>query len=337
VRERLEALLDGSLGALAGFAAGWRTRLKQALPQAGERRRFIRWMLEGPAAASLRRGRRDEADALVRAALEEPSRPRPGSVTLVGAGPGDPGLLTLRALRALQEADVILHDRLVSPEVLELARRDATRVSVAKQAGGGGASQDDINRRMAELAEQGLRVVRLKGGDPLVFGRGGEEFAYLRTRGIPCEIVPGITAAFACAAYAGIPLTDRRYARVVSFATAHDETALDAIDWSAIAGEGRTLALYMGVATLPALVRRLLLRGIGAGMPAALVENGSLPAQRVVVATLGSLAEAARRHELRSPALVFVGAAAGEAARLHWFGAEPIVDATVPRAGGAAP
>jgi len=326
LRERLESLLEESLGKLAEFADGWRLRLRRALPGVGERRRFIRWMLEGPAATALRGGRTEEANALVAEALAAGARPT-GSVALVGAGPGDPGLLTLRALRLLQEADVILHDRLVSDAVLELGRRDATRVSVAKHTGGGGTSQAEINRMLVSFAREGQRVVRLKGGDPLVFGRGGEELAHVRAAGIPCEIVPGITAAFACAAYAAIPLTDRRFARVISFATAHDESALDAIDWSTLAGPDRTLAIYMGVATLPGLVRRLLAAGIDAHTQAALVENGSLPSQRVVVTTLGSLADAAREHAIHAPALTILGAAAGEAAHLHWFGVEPVVHA----------
>jgi uroporphyrin-III C-methyltransferase/precorrin-2 dehydrogenase/sirohydrochlorin ferrochelatase len=341
LRERLESLLEESLGRLAEFADGWRLRLRRALPGVGERRQFVRWMLEGPVARAVRGGRTLEADALVESALASGHTPT-GSVALVGAGPGDPGLLTLRALRLLQEADVILHDRLVSPAVLELGRRDAMRISVAKHTGGAGTSQAEINRMLESLARQGQRVVRLKGGDPLLFGRGGEELAHLRAARIPCEIVPGITAAFACAAGAGIPLTDRRFARVLSFATAHDEAALEAIDWSALAGHGRTLAVYMGVATLPGLTRRLLAAGIDAGLPAALIENGSLPHQRVVVATVGTLAAAAREQGIQAPALTILGAAAAEAAQqIHGAGAAPAeyppVAAALPIAAAAVP
>jgi uroporphyrin-III C-methyltransferase/precorrin-2 dehydrogenase/sirohydrochlorin ferrochelatase len=335
LRERLEALLDESLGALAEFVASWRTRLRRSLPRAGERRRFIRWMLEGPAAAHLRHQRSDAAHALVEQALAGAGNARTGLVSLVGAGPGDPGLLTLRALRALQEADVILHDRLVSAEVLELARRDATRIGVGKLPGGRGTSQDEINEQMVTLARQGLRVVRLKGGDPLVFARGGEELAHLKAAAVPFEIVPGITAAFASAAYAGIPLTDRRFARAVTFATAHDEAALDALDATAVA-HGATLALYMGIATLPALVRRLLAQGLDPHTPAAIVENASLPQQRVVIATLHTLLDAARIHSVAAPALTLIGAVAAEAPQLHWFGAAPIVHGEVVGAAVAA-
>jgi uroporphyrin-III C-methyltransferase/precorrin-2 dehydrogenase/sirohydrochlorin ferrochelatase len=228
----------------------------------------------------------------------------------------------------LQEADVVLHDRLVGSEILALARRDARLESVAKRAGDGGTSQASINERMVSLARSGLRVVRLKGGDPFVFGRGGEEIEHLRSQHIPYEVVPGVTAALACAAHAGIPLTDRRYARSVTFLTAHSEAAIREIDWNALAGPERTLVLYMAVGALPAIVPRLLAAGLAASTCAALVENGATARQRVIITSLGALVQCAQSHALLPPALVIIGGAASAAPRLHWFGAAPIEHAS---------
>ena len=247
-----------------------------------------------------------------------------GSVVLVGAGPGDPGLLTLKALRALNEADVILHDRLVSTEVLDLARRDAERIEVGKQAGQHFTTQERIHALLLEHARAGRRVVRLKGGDPFIFGRGGEELEFLRKHDIPYEVVPGITAAIACAAYAGIPLTHRDHAQWVRFVTAHCGASLDTLDWHALAQERQTLAVYMGVAELESLRTRLVAHGRAADTPFALIENGSRPEQRVITGTLGELPERARAHAVRSPALLILGKVAAVAESLHWFGARPL-------------
>ena len=332
MRERIESLLDESYGRLAQFADAWRGRLRAVLPQVGERRRFIRWIFEGPAAAQLRAGRADEAEATVAEALERTTasadstaaRQRRGHVLLVGAGPGDPGLLTLRALRALQEADVILHDRLVPAAVLELARRDATLESVGKHVGGGGWTQERINQRMVELAMQGQQVVRLKGGDPFIFGRGGEELEYLRAHGITFEVIPGVTAALACAAHAGIPLTDRRHARVLTLATAHSQGALDEVDWHGLAGTDRTLVIYMGVGTLAAAAQRLMAAGVAPDVQVAMVENGARPEQRVILATVATMAATAQSESLAAPALVVIGSAAALAKELSWFGERPL-------------
>jgi uroporphyrin-III C-methyltransferase/precorrin-2 dehydrogenase/sirohydrochlorin ferrochelatase len=245
-------------------------------------------------------------------------------VVLVGAGPGDPGLLTLRALRALNVADVILHDRLVSAEVLRLARRDATRIEVGKSANGHSVRQEEIHALMLEHARAGKRVVRLKGGDPFVFGRGGEELEFLHDHGIAYEVVPGITAALACAAYAGVPLTHRDHAQSVRLVTAHCRSSMDTLDWPALAQERQTLAVYMGVAGLETVQAQLLAHGRAAETPFALVENGSRADQRVVTGTLADLAAQARRHDVRSPALLILGEVASLSHRLAWFGAEPL-------------
>jgi len=250
LRERLEALLDRSLGPLGALVARYRQRIRARYPAPGARRRFYERLFAGPIASLLRRERPELAEAKLRSALAEQPARSPGSVVLVGAGPGDPGLLTLKALRALNEADVILYDRLVSAEVLDLARRDAERIEVGKQAGQHHATQERIHALLLEHARAGQRVVRLKGGDPFVFGRGGEELEFLRAHGIAYEVVPGITAAIACAAYAGVPLTHRDHAQAVRFVTAHCGASLDTLDWSALAQERQTLAVYMGVGEL---------------------------------------------------------------------------------------
>ena len=324
LRERLEALLDDSLGALATLMAGLRRRIRLHLPDTAARRRFYETLFTGPVATLLRQHRADEAAAAAEQALSAHSSPAAGSVVLVGAGPGDPGLLTLRALRALNEADVILHDRLVGAGVLALARRDAERIEVGKQAGRHHTTQDGIHALLLEHARAGRRVVRLKGGDPFVFGRGGEELEFLREHAIPYEVVPGITAAVACAAYAGVPLTHRDYAQSVRFVTAHCRSSHDTLDWVALAQERQTLAVYMGVGELATLQARLIEHGRSPSTPFALIENGSRANQRVVSGTLGRLDKLAKAHAVSSPALLILGEVAALAPSLAWFGAPPL-------------
>ncbi|MEA9785732.1 uroporphyrinogen-III C-methyltransferase [Xanthomonas campestris pv. raphani] len=248
----------------------------------------------------------------------------PGSVALVGAGPGDPGLLTRNAVRALRQAEVILYDRLVSPQILRLAQRTARCIEVGKSAQGHSTRQEQIHALMLEHARAGRRVVRLKGGDPFVFGRGGEELEFLHTHGIGFQVVPGITAAVACAAYAGIPLTHRDHAQSLRLITAHCKDSLDTLDWHALGQERQTLAFYMGVAGLDSIQQRLLQAGRAADTPFALVENGSRPEQRVVTGPLSQLAATARLHAVHSPALLILGDVAALSQSLHWFGAAPL-------------
>nr|WP_024867688.1 uroporphyrinogen-III C-methyltransferase [Pseudoxanthomonas suwonensis] len=248
----------------------------------------------------------------------------PGGVALVGAGPGDPGLLTLHAVRALEQADVVLHDRLVGAGVLALVPARTLRIETGKSAGAHGMAQEGIHALMLEHARAGRRVVRLKGGDPFVFGRGGEELEFLRAHGIPFRVVPGVTAALACAAYAGIPLTHRDHAQSVRLLTAHCRDSVDTLDWEELARERQTLAIYMGVAGLERLRERLLGAGRDPATPFALVENGSRPEQRVVTGTLADLPDTARAHAVASPALLILGEVAALAAQLHWFGALPL-------------
>ena len=328
LRETLEIQLDESLGTLAQLFIELRARIRTRLPDLAARRHFFERILAGPVQALLRRGAIDAARHSVEAELLAAPSARRGSVALVGAGPGDPGLLTLRALRVLNEADVILHDRLVSRDVLALARRDAERIDVGKRVGGDhDATQQRIHALMIELAGAGKRVVRLKGGDPFVFGRGGEELEALRERGIDFEVVPGITAAIACAAHAGIPLTHRDHAQSLRLLTAQARSGDAEHDWAALAQPGQTLAFYMGVSGLSHLRDNLVGHGLAATTPFALVENGSRPQQRVVAGTLAQLPELARRHAVQAPALLVVGEVAAFATRLHWFGDAPLTDA----------
>jgi uroporphyrin-III C-methyltransferase/precorrin-2 dehydrogenase/sirohydrochlorin ferrochelatase len=324
LRERLELLIDPVVGSVASLLAQLRHRIRARIPDLALRRRFYERLLTGPVQSLLRRGQWALAEASAERLLDSLEPTPSGSVVLLGAGPGDPGLLTLRGLRALNEADVILHDRLVSVEVLALARRDAERIEVAKQAGNHHATQEQIHALMLEHAAAGRRVVRMKGGDPFVFGRGGEELEFLRQHGIPYEVVPGITAALACAAYAGIPLTHRDHAQSVRLVTAHCKNSIDTLDWQALAQERQTLAVYMGSSELPLIQQRLLAHGRAADTPFALVENGSRPEQRVVTGTLANLVEQAAAHAIRSPALLIIGEVAALATHLAWFGRPPL-------------
>ncbi len=324
VRERIEAALDESIGRLAAFCESWRSRIKAALPELGARRRFYDWLLHGAAAALVRESRAADAGRVVAAALVKGPAATAGSVVLVGAGPGDPGLLTLHALRALQGADVVLHDRLVSAEILKLARREAELIEVGKGGRGHRVTQEHIHELMVEHALRGRRVVRLKGGDPFVFGRGGEELEHLVRHGIAFEVVPGVTAALACAAYAGVPLTHREHSGSIRFATAHCRESLEATDWRGLARGRETLAVYMGVATLDTLRQELIRHGRDPATPIAFIENGSRPEQRVIVGTLADAVTLAARHRLASPALLIVGEVAALAVQLHWYGAAPL-------------
>ena len=320
IRERLETLLDGSLGGLAQFADRWREAVKRKFADIGARRRFLSWMLTGPVAANLRAGREETAEALTRRALDTEDALPHGHVVLVGAGPGNAGLMTLQGLRALQEADVIVHDRLVSAEVLDLARRDAARFDVGKFVGGGGATQDEINALLVEHAKRGEYVVRLKGGDPFVFGRGGEEIDFLRRNGVSFEVIPGITAASAAGAYAGIPLTDRRHAQSVRLLTGNSAEQLAQFDFSDLAAGRETLAFYMSIGRLAPLRDKLLACGVRNDLPVAFVENASRAEQRVLVSTVEAMHGDAVMNNIKAPTLLIIGAVAANAVELQWFG-----------------
>jgi uroporphyrin-III C-methyltransferase/precorrin-2 dehydrogenase/sirohydrochlorin ferrochelatase len=329
IRERLETLLDSSLGTLAAFADRWRAAVKAKFADIGARRRFLSWMLTGPVAAALRADRAAQAEELTRKALDSADAMPAGHVVLVGAGPGNSGLMTLQGLRALQEADVIVHDRLVSAEVLDLSRRDAARFDVGKFVGGGGATQEEINKLLVEHAQRGEYVVRLKGGDPFVFGRGGEEIDFLRQHGVSFEVVPGITAAIAAGAYAGVPLTDRRYSQAVRFLTGNSDEQLAQFNYSDLAAGRETLAFYMSVGRLAGLRDKLLASGVRADMPVAFIENASRAEQRVLVSTVEGMQRDAVMQKIKAPAMLIIGNVAKTAAELQWFGRTAMMSGSV--------
>jgi uroporphyrin-III C-methyltransferase/precorrin-2 dehydrogenase/sirohydrochlorin ferrochelatase len=234
-----------------------------------------------------------------------------GSVAIVGAGPGDPDLLTFRALRAMQQADVVVYDKLIGPDILDYVRRDAVRIYVGKSKGDHSLGQDEINQVLAEHAQAGRRVVRLKGGDPFVFGRGGEELQYLRARGIEVEVVPGITAALGCAAASGIPLTHREFAPVATFVTAQGQDGEPDLDWASLARLKQTLVIYMGVSTAGRTAERLIEHGLDGGTPAAIIENGTRANQKIVVGTVARLERLVRENGIVGPALIVIGDVVG--------------------------
>jgi uroporphyrin-III C-methyltransferase / precorrin-2 dehydrogenase / sirohydrochlorin ferrochelatase len=321
LRERLEALIPKRFGELALWLQALRRAARWRLRDTGARRRYFEHIVDGAAARRFVAGDTHGAESLAQQLLARTSSsPRDsGEVTLVGAGPGDPELLTLKALRALQDADVILHDRLVPRAVLDMARRDASRICVGKAAGGVGSTQEEINALLIEHASQGKRVVRLKGGDPFIFGRGGEELEALQKARIRFSVIPGITAASGCAAYAGIPLTHRDHAHSVTFITGHEDSDGREPDYQALAKPGITAVFYMGLARVEHIAARLVQHGAPEALPAALIAQGTLENQRVITGTLATIAAAAARAGLESPALLVVGKVVSLHDSLAWF------------------
>jgi len=326
LRTLIESLLPFAYGRLAALAARFRAASKRRYPEPDARRRFWEDVMDGPVAEMMLAGREPQAvetlermlgDGAAQAANANESPA--GMVYLVGGGPGDPGLLTLRALQVMQRADIVLYDHLVAKNILDLARRDAARVYVGKEADNHSLPQQDINALMVRLAREGKRVVRLKGGDPYVFGRGGEEIETLSQAGVPFEVVPGITAACGAAAYAGIPLTHRDYAHTCVLVTGHLKDGTLDLNWDVLARPRQTVAIYMGVRGLAQLCEQLVAHGLGRDTPAALVEKATLESQRVVEGTLATLPMLAAGENVRPPALVIVGEVVRLRGRLGWF------------------
>jgi uroporphyrin-III C-methyltransferase / precorrin-2 dehydrogenase / sirohydrochlorin ferrochelatase len=322
LRAQLEVLLPERLGELARWAGEARARVRLALPDPDNRRRFWDRLMSGNAATALLAGRTGEAEQLLEAQLQSfrtDEAAGRGEVYLIGAGPGDPDLLTLRALQLLQQADVVLYDRLVSPAVLERVRRDAVRIDVGKQSGLHRVTQDRIHALLLEHAGRGLRVARLKGGDPFIFGRGGEEIDLLQQAGIPVIVVPGVTAALGAAASALLPLTQRGVAPAVTFVTATGDKAGE-LNWQALSAPSQTVVFYMGVAQLPRIVEHLCEQGAPADRPVAIVERATWPDQRVIAGTLGTIVQLAQRTQVAAPALLIVGEVASRAMRITGVG-----------------
>lgn len=319
IRAKLETWIPSTYGQLAGLAARFRTQVKNLFPDVTQRRAFWEEVFQGPIADRQLAGQGAEAERLLIAKIEGDAPIAPGEVYLVGAGPGDPDLLTFRALRLMQQADVVLYDRLVAPTILDLCRRDAERIYVGKRRAEHTLPQDQINKQLVDLAKQGKRVLRLKGGDPFIFGRGGEEIEELAAHGIPFQVVPGITAASGCAAYAGIPLTHRDHAQSVRFITGHLKDGTTDLPWTDLVAPAQTLVFYMGLIGLPVICEQLIKHGRSADTPAALIQQGTTSSQRVFTGTLADLPRLVAEHEVHAPTLVIVGEVVQLREKLAWF------------------
>lgn len=308
LRERIEAILPARLSALAAFARAFRSVVSAQIEPA-ERRRFWDRFFDGPIASRILAGEDVRArEAMIDAVNRPPTEKNVGVVHIVGAGPGDPDLLTLKALRILQSADVIFYDRLVGDAVLALARRDALRIYVGKAKAGPSTSQSEIEQRLVDHARRGKIVVRLKGGDPFIFGRGGEELGAVRAAGVPVFVTPGITAAIGCAAAANMPLTHRDHAQAVTFVTGHaKEDGEPDLDWRALAALGHTLVIYMGVAKADAVAARLIENGRSAATPVAIIERGTTEAQKIMKGRLAELGAIIRDGDVEGPAILVIG------------------------------
>lgn len=316
LREKLESLLPLHLGQVAHYAGTLRQRVKATFASMGERRRFWeKFFVNDRLAQSLANQDSSAVAQTTEALFSEPLDHR-GEVVLVGAGPGDAGLLTLKGLQQIQQADIVVYDRLVSDDIMNLVRRDADRVFVGKRAGYHCVPQEEINQILLREAQRGKRVVRLKGGDPFIFGRGGEELEVLCHAGIPFSVVPGITAASGCSAYAGIPLTHRDYAQSVRLVTGHLKSGGD-LQWQNLAAESQTLVFYMGLNQAATIQENLIRHGMSPDMPVALVENGTATVQRVVDGPLSQLGELAQ--QVQSPSLIIVGRVVALRDKLNWF------------------
>lgn len=321
LRAKLESLIPQAYGDLASLLGSLRERVRAAVPDGVARRRFWERTLDGPAAEMMFAGRRAEALASIERGLASVDQERPpeGEVYLIGTGPGDPDLLTFRALRLMQNADVVVYDRLIGDTIVDLCRRDAERIYVGKSRDRHAMPQHEINQLLVRLARAGKRAARLKGGDPFVFGRGGEEIEELAAAGIAFQVVPGITAALGCAAYAGIPLTHRDLAHSCTFVTGHHREDGGEPDWASLVRPHQTLVFYMGAASLDKICERLVSAGMDSAMPAAVVERGTTLEQRVVTGTVSNLAGRAAAAGCQSPLLIVIGEVVGLRERLQWF------------------
>lgn len=320
LRAKIESTIPAAYGRLAQLAEDFRLLVKQEIKQPSRRRIFWENMLHGRVAELVFSGRMQEAEQELRTRLlETETSDNQGEVYLIGAGPGDPDLLTFRALRLMQQADVVVYDRLVSPEILEMARRDAEKIYVGKQRSNHSLPQESINELLAKLALAGKRVARLKGGDPFIFGRGGEEIETLMQQGIPFQVVPGITAAAGCASYAGIPLTHRDHAQSCTFVTGHLKDGSINLNWKQLAAPNQTIVIYMGLVGLQNICQALIENGCPPDHPIALVQQGTTPQQRVFTGTLRDMPQRVENEDIKPPTLIIVGTVVSLHEKLNWF------------------
>ncbi|KXJ61115.1 MAG: sirohydrochlorin ferrochelatase [Alteromonas sp. Nap_26] len=321
LRQKLETVLPANLSRLGAFSEKFREKVKQALNGVTARRYFWEDVLDGDIAEMVEKGQDKKADDAFEIALDAAAKDKKvqGQVYLVGAGPGDPDLLTFRALRLMQKADVVVYDRLVSPQILELVRRDAEKIYVGKAKSNHTLPQDDINQLMVDEAKKGNRVVRLKGGDPFIFGRGGEEIQTLIQHGIDFQVVPGITAASGASSYAGIPLTHRDHAQSVVFATGHLKDGTIDLNWPALAQKNQTAVFYMGLTGLPIICEKLIEHGIDASTPIALVQSATTEKQAVLTGTLRNIVAKQEEAQLQPPTLIIVGSVVSLHSELNWL------------------
>ncbi|MFN3594175.1 MAG: siroheme synthase CysG [Thiobacillaceae bacterium] len=327
LRARLETLIPAAYGRLAALAGRFKDKVRKRFTSTEARRKFWEKALLSPIAEMVFAGREQEAEAALSRMLEGTGdTPERGEVYLVGAGPGNPDLLTFRALRLMQQADVVVYDRLVSPPILDMCRRDADRIYVGKERDNHALPQEDINHLLVRLAKEGKRVLRLKGGDPFIFGRGGEEIETLRENGVPFQVVPAVTAAAGVASYAGIPLTHRDYAQALIFVTGHlKDNSMD-LDWDMLCRPRQTVVIYMGLKGLVTLCREMIAHGLPPTTPAAVVQQGTTLNQKVVTGTLETLPALAAQAELKPPTLIIVGEVVRLHDKLNWFHPEPAAD-----------
>ncbi len=323
LKTRFETTIPAAYGRLAEFAGSYRDKIKAMVPNLTRRRRFWESMISGPVAEHLFSSQVDEASSLMDSLLEEAAKdgdkPPVGEVYLVGTGPGDPDLLTFRALRLMQQADVVLYDRLIGDGILNLVRRDAERIYVGKLPDNHSVPQEEIGRMLIRLAQDGKRVLRLKGGDPFVFGRGGEEIEALSENGVAFQVIPGVTAAVGCASYAGIPLTHRDHAQGCMFVTGHEKDGKLNLNWESLIQPRQTVVVYMGLSSMAAITGGFIEHGADPTTPAAVIENGTRAGQRVITGTLESLPGKAKEADIKSPALIIVGSVVTLREKLSWF------------------
>ena len=319
VRTMLESSIPAAYGKLAQLASLFRERVKQRFTDGEQRRRFWEKSLSGQVQELVFSGDMARAEKTLANLVEKGEVETAGEVYLVGAGPGDPDLLTFKALRLMQQAEVVLYDRLVSEPILDMVRRDAERVYVGKQRANHAVEQTQINQMLLDFALQGKRVLRLKGGDPFIFGRGGEEIDLLAENGIPFQVVPGITAASGCASYSGIPLTHRDFAQSVRFVTGHLKNDSCDLSWSELVDDDQTLVFYMGLASLTEICQQLIAHGKSQTTAAALIERGTTPQQQVHISTLADLPTYAADHEIHAPTLLIIGGVVTLHHKLKWF------------------